>query len=139
MRSFVVLVVVLAVGSVVRAEPCIAVHSQVPEDGVAIRRVLVEAFPDTPGVCIDASVDSVVLDDSHSEISLTANLHVAISSARGQLTCVLAGGATLHVARAAYRPPRQTTYRRDVVEQAIGGMLPALRAHVPKGSRRSSR
>lgn len=122
--------VVVALGSTAAAEPCISVTSANADDVAAIRRVLVDAFPETPGACIDASVESVVLDDSHAEIALTASLRVVVSSARGQLHAVLAGGATLHVARSSYRTRRAATYRRDVLEQATTGLVPALRAHV---------
>ncbi len=127
-------VVAMGLGSAAQADPCITVHAALPDDVATIRRVLVASLPETPGTCVDAAVESVVIDDSHGDVAVTASLRVAVSTARGQLACVLSGGATLHVARASYHPRRSGLYRRDVLEQATGGLVPALRARVQRTS-----
>jgi hypothetical protein len=135
MRTLWILALV-AVGSAAEAAPCITATASDAGEANVLRQALVAEFPATPHVCIDASLVSIDQDDSPAEIALSATVRVVISDDRGQIKSVLSGGAIVHIARADYRARRTPMYRRDALEQAITGMLPALRAQLAPTTRR---
>jgi hypothetical protein len=128
MRTLLV-AVVLAIGSAAHAAPCISATSPSTEDAMVVQRALARAFPVTPRTCVDASVVSLELDDTHDDVTLTGTVRIVVSDDQGRMTVVVSGNATLHLSRRDYRRSMRT-YRRDALEEAIGGLVPRLRSHV---------
>jgi hypothetical protein len=125
MRALVV-ISLLALGAVAQADPCITVSGAEPGDAAAIRRTLASAVPSTGRACLDVAVDAT-LREAGDEVVLVERVHVMISDVHGRMTSVVTGGATAHATRGSRRLP---LYRRDALEQAVTGLVPALRARL---------
>lgn len=129
MRELFVLAVVLS-GGIARAAPCISVTSPEPDDASIVRRALAAELPQLARTCLDVSLETPPLAESADEITFVATVQVVVSDDRGHVRALIAGGATLHVSRSGYRPRRAALYRRDLLEQAIASVLPALRTRL---------
>jgi hypothetical protein len=134
MRALFVVALVLSAG-IAHAAPCISVTSPEPDDASIVRRALASELPQLARTCLDVSIVTRPLAESADEILLVASVQVMISDDRGHMRAVVTGGATLHVARGNYRPRRAALYRRDLLEQAITSVLPALRTRLLPPSR----
>ncbi len=123
-------VAMVVCGGIAHAAPCISVTSTVADDEGLARRTLAAELPQLARTCLDVSIVTPPLVEAPDEVVLVASVHVMISDDRGHVRAVVAGGATLHVARRDYRPRRAALYRRDLLEQAIATVLPALRTRL---------
>jgi hypothetical protein len=136
MRAIVVMISIVVLSGIARAEPCVTVSAADPGDAAAIRRALIAAIPSAPHACLDVAIESTVREAAD-EITLVETVRVMISDDHGHMKSVLSGGATAHVARGSSR--RLPMYRRDALEQAIDGLAPAILSHlVPPAQRPTS-
>lgn len=120
------MVVVLALCGIAHAEPCVQVVAADPGDAAVVRRALVTAIPATPRTCLDVALDTT-LREAADEVTLVTQIRVMISDEHGRMTSVVSGGATAHIARGSRKLP---LYKRDALEQATHGIVPAIRAHM---------
>ena len=134
MRAVVAMIVLVVMGGIAHADPCVTVSAGDPADAAAIKRELLALVPVTPHACLDVTVESVVRD-AGSEIALVESVHVMISDDHGRMMSVVSGGATAHAARGSRKLP---LYRRDALEQAIDGLAPALRSRLAPPARPAS-
>jgi len=120
------MVAVFALSGIAHAEPCVAVAAADPGDAAVVRRALVAAIPTTPRTCLDVALEAT-LRESGGETMFVTHVRVMISDDRGHMTSVVTGGATAHIAHGSRKLP---VYRRDALEQATRGVVPAIRARM---------
>ena len=126
----VLLLSILALSRGVHAAPCVAVAAPTTEDAAAVRAAVLAAIPAAPRACLDVSVAPIERVDSAAEITLAATVRVMISDERGRMTLLVSGGATVHVRRAQFRDRKLAGYRRDALDEAVGGIVPAVLTHL---------
>jgi hypothetical protein len=125
----VIIAMLLVIGSVAHAAPCVSVSAPSNDEAEALRRAVVALVAATPHACVDIEASAVRHDDSAADSTIAARVHVVLSGEHGHIDVVLVGAATARVPRAA-TGARFALYRRDALEEALGMVLPALRTRL---------
>lgn len=79
---------------------------------------------------IDVSVTKLELVQVGTNMEMQAELRLAISDDKGKLISFLAGGATVQIPVAKYKPKFLPGMRKDALEGALKGMFDKLLAHL---------
>jgi len=83
---------------------------------------------------IDVGVVKLEVDRADPEVSIVAELRIAISDPDGKMTSVLSGTSTVTVAGRMARPAALPDLRREALVAATRAMFPKLREHLHAAS-----
>jgi hypothetical protein len=83
------------------------------------------------GCHVDASVTRLDVVTTETGVAVTAEVHVAISDARGTMIAVLAGGARGELARSTVLASRLATLRNDALTAAVDGAMAKVAGVLP--------
>jgi hypothetical protein len=109
------------------------VHVTAADPGVAaeLRRAFVAELPLAAHACFDVSLVSMEVEIQGAEVVMVAHVRVAVSD-RDHLSAIVEGRATLHTSMRDVRR-RRALIERDVLDEAVASLLPALRSRLTAG------
>jgi hypothetical protein len=79
---------------------------------------------------IDVGVVKLTVDPTDAEVSIVAELRIAISDTEGKMVSVVSGTSTVTVQGRMARPASLPMLRKDALVAATRAMLPKLRSHL---------
>lgn len=79
---------------------------------------------------IDVGVVKLTVDPTDAEVSIVAELRIAISDAEGKMVSVVSGTSTVTVTSRMARSESLPLLRKDALVAATRAMLPKLRTHL---------
>lgn len=133
MKRWIVIAIIVAGAATAHADgartSCVRVSAASDSDAAELQRALVAELP-TVRACLDVVLVGIDLVDDGAQVALTARLRVVVSDG-DHIAAVVAGRATLHAAKREARR-RRSMLQRDVLDEVVASVMPAVRAKLGK-------